>query len=504
MATANIKKITSILFILRIFRMSLSMVTLIFSAKYFGVSMERDVWILVTTFLITVCSAVWGPINETFRAKFVFIKEQEGEASALQKTLSLLGFIIGMTLLISLLILLFLYPITSFIVQHPTGESSRLFVSLLLLMLPTFLINELTNIGISILNAYEIYYVPEVVGATSSFLNVFIIVCFAPVIGIYSLAVAQYVAIVILLLVVVWKIYSLRIFHLRNLFKFRFSHISGYLLFALPFFFPYFVGQCNFLTEKWLAGVLGEGNISSLDYARQFTVVLQNVLSSILTTVMVPMLAKAYAQKDIKGFERITKENLTVCFAILGLSIPVLFGAASPLCEFFFLHGKVTTEALGVITILTRMYAVAFIGVLLYLVMGCTLLASDKGKHYALWGVLTQILILAANFILLPVCGIYIFPISVGVAHLLAAVVMSFGVQAEIRKCLFGSVVKYSMVVVALSVCTFFFSHLHIGTTSFVSLVCNVLFLIPLFLLMAKWLDLDIKAYYNKLLQKIK
>lgn len=504
MAAANIKKITSILFILRIFRMSISMVALIFSAKYFGVSMERDVWILVTTFLVTLCSAIWGPINETFRAKFVFIKEQEGEVNAIQKTLSLLSFIVSVTLLISLFILLFLHPITSFIVHNPTEESAHLFVSLLLLMLPTFLINELTDIGISVLNAYEIYYVPEMVGALSSLLNILIIVFLAPLIGIYSLAVSQYAAIIILLSVILWKIHHLHIFHWRNLFKFRFRHISGYLLFALPFFFPYFIGQCNFLTEKWLAGMLGEGNISSLDYARQFTKVLQNVLSSILTTVMVPMLAKAYAQKDMKVFERTTKDNLTVCFAILGLAIPILFGATSPLCEFFFLRGKVSSEALILITTLTRMYAVAFIGVLLYLVFGCTLLASDKGKRYALWGVLTQIIVLGANFLLLPLCGIYIFPISLGVAHLFAAIIMSFDIEVEIRKRLFVSIIKYCTAVVFLSVCTLFFSKLNIGTIAFVSLVCDTLFLIVLFLVVAKWFDLDVKTYYYKLFKKIK
>lgn len=143
----------------------MSVVTLIFSAKYFGVSIERDVWILVTTFLVTVCSAVWGPINETFRAKFIFIREQEGEQIALRKTVSLMGFIVAVTVLISICILISLHLITSVIVQHPTDESSKLFMSLLLIMLPTFLMNELINIGISILNAYEVYYVPEIVGA---------------------------------------------------------------------------------------------------------------------------------------------------------------------------------------------------------------------------------------------------------------------------------------------------------------------------------------------------
>ena len=48
--------------------------------------MEKDMWVLVTTFLLTVGTAIWGPINETFRAKFVFIKEQEGEAKAIMST----------------------------------------------------------------------------------------------------------------------------------------------------------------------------------------------------------------------------------------------------------------------------------------------------------------------------------------------------------------------------------------------------------------------------------
>ena len=75
----NIKKVTTYLFTLRVLRTFLSVVTLIFSAKYFGVSIERDIWILASTLLVTVNAAIWGPINETFRTKFIFIQEKEGQ-----------------------------------------------------------------------------------------------------------------------------------------------------------------------------------------------------------------------------------------------------------------------------------------------------------------------------------------------------------------------------------------------------------------------------------------
>ena len=69
--------------------------------------MERDVWLLVLAFITTINLAVWGPINETFRTKFIFLREKEGEVEALRRTASLLSFIVLGTILVSLVILLF-------------------------------------------------------------------------------------------------------------------------------------------------------------------------------------------------------------------------------------------------------------------------------------------------------------------------------------------------------------------------------------------------------------
>lgn len=500
---SNIKKITSILFILRILRMSMSVVTLIFSAKYFGVSIERDVWILATTFLVTICSAVWGPINETFRAKFIFIRKQEGEQIALQKTASLIGFIVVVTLLLSFCILIFLHPISSAIVQLPTDEGNKLFVSLLLIILPTFLINELINICISILNAYEVYYIPEIAGAISSFLNIIIIACLAPVFGIYSLAISQYAALILLLLLVFYKVKQLNVFLLSQFRHIQYKYVKAFLFFALPFFLPYFVGQCNLLVEKWLAGLLGEGIISSLDYARQFTVVLQGVFGSILTTVMIPMLAQNYTKNDNGGFNKVFSEHLVVCFTILALAVPLLYGAAQPLCEFFFLRGNVSPEALQVIVVLTRMYAVAFVGIILYLLFGNALLASNKGKLYALCGVLAQILVIAINILFIHYYNIYIFPISVGASHLISAIIMSVFLKNINSKVLYLKILKYSSIITLLTISLFVFNRtVHVSSIPFIQLVASGLLLIPLFIIVAKGLDLDIKKYIVQISHK--
>lgn len=447
----NVKKMTLYLFALRMLRIFLSIIILAFSANFFGVSIERDIWILVSTFLVSLCAAVWGPINEIFRAKFIFISEEEGKDLALEKTQSLLSFVILVTFLISLLLLFFSSEIVAFIGKNMASNSFGIFAHILLILIPTFLLNELTYLGISILNAYDVYYVPEVVGVLTGILNLLIIVWLAPFMGIYSLAVSQYVSLFILLLAIVYffKIKGINVWCKCYLIRWR--YVKCFLVFALPFFFPYFVGQCNTFIEKWIAGWLGEGNVSIVDYARQFTVVLQNVMSSVLATIMIPMLAKAYSQQRMDDFLSILKEYITISFGIVITILSFLFGAAKPFCEIFFLRGAMTVEAIDKIVILVQMYSVAFIGVLLYLILGMSLLASNKGKQYAFWGIITQLVVLAFNLVLYKKLSINIFPISLGIGHLLSAMIMGSCLEVKEKAKLFILLFQYIFLFILVS-----------------------------------------------------
>ena len=86
------KKKTSLLFIIRIIKLLVGILNLSLTAKYFGVSLEKDVWLLAISVVLFLDMAFWGPINETFRSKFIFLRSEIGEIKALQKTKSLLFF----------------------------------------------------------------------------------------------------------------------------------------------------------------------------------------------------------------------------------------------------------------------------------------------------------------------------------------------------------------------------------------------------------------------------
>jgi putative peptidoglycan lipid II flippase len=502
MSQSNIKKTTFYLFILRLFRMSISIVTLPLTAKYFGVSIERDAWILITTLFSTVGLALWGPIDETFRTKFVFLKEKEGEEVALSRAVSLVGFTFLVTIAISLLIFIFTEPIANALDATGSPQKLSLIISLMWIMLPTLLINQVTSISISVLNAYDVYYLPEFAGTIASVCNLLFIIFLAPIVGIYSLAVSQYVAILLLFIAVIIYLRK-QSFKIRTFWVIYWDDVKIFLLFALPFFFPYFVGQINQLAEKWIANSLGDGSVSALDYARQFSMLLQGVISSVLTTVMVPMLAKSFAQKDTVGFANIIKENFTTCFVIMCLTVPVLIGSATPLCKFFFEHGKVSSASLLLIINLMRFYGLALVGIILYVIFGLILLASNKGKIYAFWGILAQVVVLFFNITLVHRWGIYVFPISMGIGHLLTACILCYFNNIDDKWSIFKRIVKYTTVLLFISAVLYFINLKPISDLAIVELLLNALVLLVLFVAFSKFLDISIVTYGKKIISKL-
>ena len=455
--TQNVKKVSIYLFGLRLIRTAISIITVSLSAKYFGIGIERDVWLLVLAFITTINLAVWGPINETFRTKFIFLREKEGEIEALRRTASLLSFIVLGTILVSLVILLFPEQLMAVIAPSVSGEGTRLFVKMLYFLVPTFLINQLVTIGTSILNAYESFYVPEIVNFFSGILNVLCLLLLAPVIGINSLVVSIYLSSILLLIVLILCIRKKRI-RIRIPILFSWEAVKPFVFFSIPFFIPYFVSQCNAILEKSLSNLMGTGIVSTIDYARRFTEILLSVFLSVLSSVLVPVLSKYYSGQDYSGFYSVFKQYVQVVFLLLSLTIPLLIGAALPIDTFFYFRGEVTMDTVNNIALLTQFYGIAFISVAFYLFFGLTLLAQNRGKKYAVFGALAQVIMIVFDLAFYRILGIYTFSIALFISHTLMAIVMYLNLDIQNKKGMTFYILRYMLLLVLLIIVQVMFS----------------------------------------------
>lgn len=496
-------KKTIFLFLLRILRMLITVITVPVSAHYFGVSMERDMWVLVLALTTNILMAVWGPLNEVFRTKFIFLAEQEGKEVAIRKSASLVGFVFCGTIFLIVLLTLFSETITSFIVDESIIGSYDTFLKLFLLLLPSMLINQITNIGICILNAFEVYYLPEITGVFTGLLNILFLVFLTPFLGIYTLVISTYIGISALLFVILYHLRKKRICIWTNILNFRWHEVKIFLVFALPFFFPYFVGQVNGFGEKYLSSLMGNGMVSTLDYSRQFSTIMQSVLSSVLTTIMVPTLAKEFINQRMDSFVGIIKQNLSTSFLISAIALGFMCGATEPLCDYFFNRGMVTDDTLKIIENLVRCFGVSFLGILMYLIFGMSLLASGKTKAYATIGVATQIIVLATNISLYTIVGVYVFPITTGIIHFCSGLTMLFLLKIEKRKQLLiyylQSVFFVLLFVFILALVNKYISR----NTSLLSLVLNGICIASFLPILATALGLNVKRFIKEKTSKL-
>lgn len=498
----NLRKISTYLFGLRLLRTGISVITLVLAAKFFGISIGRDAWILVSAFIATVNSAVWGPINETFRTKFIFIREQEGEQVALKKASELLLMMIFVTLLISIFLFLFRYPLMNIVAPSLVTEHSAIFVKMLLLLLPTFVINQMTSIGISVLNAYNYFYIPEIVGFFSGIANLICIMSLAPIIGIYSLVVSQYISIVFLLIVIIYYIKTRQIGIRLHSFKIKWKNVWPFILFALPFFLPYFAGQCSGLLERSLANYMGDGVVSMLDYSKKFTDILQSVLSGILASVMVPVLALHFSKSHFEDFRLDLKQNIQVVFIILCLTVPILVGASMPLCKFLYLRGDMTLPVVEEIAMITRLYGISFIGVAFYLLFGLALLAQNEGKKYALYGMVAQIGMIVINLLLFRYMGVYTFALSLFVTHLGTAIWMLKLIKLDIRSEIYNYFIKCFMFLLLLIILLTGLNVLLENVIPFYSLIISGITLGVLLVSLGGMFGFNVWAYLRNLINK--
>lgn len=436
------------MFLLRFVQVALSVVSLSFVAKYFGITLDRDTWLISLNCIMVVDLALWGPINQTFRAKFVLLKEEVGETHILDRTRSLLV-VVGVVSLFVVTIMMF-FPTAISRLLAPTYEDERLrMLSVMLTAIaPSLLVNQFCQIGTSILNAYESFFIPEISQLITTVFNILCVVFLAPKIGINALLISYYIGLSVLLLLLVIQLHRRRIPLFQRLTKIKLRDFYPFFLYALPFFVPFFFIQVNLVIEKSLANLLGDGMVSILDYSRKFVDMPMNVLTSVLLTMLVPVLSTRFARSDIAGFLQEFKQVYQLGLLVVTALISFFLSSSTELISaILFNEHQMDEETVGYISDLSRYYAWTTLANFFYIIFGLALLASGKGKIYATFGVIAQIIVILINLVWYKHFGSYTFPVSFMIAHGVAAVILFFYFPA-VRHSLYPITAKYLIVLV--------------------------------------------------------
>ncbi len=431
------------LFSLRIVKALVLIVSLSLSAKLFGIKIERDIWILAYNCILIIDLAIWGPINETFRAKFIFIKEKEGDEVAVRGLNDLLLVTSAVTILVFLLFIFFPEIPSQILAPLYSENELRALKLMLQILAPSLLINQITQLLISVLNAYNIFFVPEYAGFASSIANVLCLYFIAPYVGIYSLAISYYFSLLVLFLLLIYQIKKSKIPVGINFSANKIQGIKPYVLFALPFYVPYMGGQLNALIEKSIGSLIAVGIVSSIDYARKFIDIPLSTLMSVLTTILVPLLSEKFVNNKENEFIQELKNNIQLGLIVLGLLICFIIVGGEEIVNILYGgNGRISKDKVLVIYNLAICYSISSISIYMYTVFGLAHLCMQRGKVYAVWGLIAQIAMIVLNVTNYKTLGIYIFPFTLFTAHIIAGLGMRLSFKVTFKD-IDHSLIKY-------------------------------------------------------------
>jgi len=462
-----LQKKTSFLILIRILKLLIGILSLSISAKYFGVSIQKDIWVLTISLITILDTAIWGPINETFRAKFVQIKIHQGENYALETTKSML---IYTTLFSTALVFVIMFNpnfFASLISQSYNSEQRIKLINMLLITAPVLLITQLNSIFTSILNAYESYIVPEISGFISSVINLIILIFFSRKIGISALVMSNYISILLLFLLLILEFKKRKILIFKNISNFHFKHFKLYFLFALPFFIPYFFGQVSILVEKTLAGTLGTGQVSSIDYSRKIPDILTTVLTGVLMTILVPVLSTNYTEIKIDEFKKNFLQVFQFGMLFITVNISIFTSSSNDIISLLFKTGKISINSLNEISNLTMFFSWTTFSVFIYYMFGIVLLVTNRSKSYAVFGTIAQLITMILNILLLTQLKIYVFPFSMFISHLMIGIIMFFKFPS-IDNLLYKTFIKYFLLLLCTTTFVYLVNHFFSGSSNYI------------------------------------
>lgn len=443
--------------------MAFSVVGLSLTAKYFGISVDRDMWLIGLNCILVINLAIWGPINETFRAKFVLLRAELGEEQMMAKARALMMAAGTIGVILVGAVMLLRYPIASLLAPAYGELQVRALGTMLLIIAPSLMLDQFNNLCISILNAYHSFFAPEISNGIAALANIVAMVVLAPYIGIYALAVSYYVGLVLMSVLVIRELVVRKVPIFQRLFEIRFGDAMPFFNYALPFFVPYFFIQMNLLIEKSIGNVLGDGIVSILDYARKFVDIPVNALTSVLLTILVPILSGHFGKRNKDGFMHDFRQVYQLGFLIIALLIAVFMSSSVEMISIILYRGEhLSMTTISKISQLSVYYAWTAYVNFFYIIFGVALLSTNRGRIYAFWGTAAQLVMIGLNFAFYQTLGPSVFPLSFIVAHTAAAFAL-FGRFPFPKRDLVVVTLRYSLVLIILVVTVFFMNGRTLG-----------------------------------------
>lgn len=374
-------------------------------AYYFGAGGKTDAFFMAqSTSELLGKILMGGSVTAVFIPLFVHRLTHGKEQEAWNLGLNIVNIMGCLYLVLIACIWIFSGTFIHLIAPGFSGETYTLTVSLLKILLPSFLFLFLVEFATSMLHSFKEFTLPATMRLVQPLISILSILLLVRSIGIYALAIGIVAGAMAQLAILVWGLVR-RGMRYRFFINVKDPVLKDVVRLVYPFLFSILMTQGAGIVYRVLVSTLEEGSLSALKYAEKITQLITIVFLNSVTLVIYPLLSEKASLKDGDGMRE-----------TIGSSIRLVFFATLPLILAIALLRKDIVSFLYQRGSFSEQDALFTSVALLYLVLGLTttgissifghaVLALQKTKAAVAITIASQVVAIALFILLVPYMG---------------------------------------------------------------------------------------------------
>ena len=209
-------------------------------------------------------------------------------------------------------------------------------------------------------------------------------------------------------------------------------YVRDLCVLSFPIFVSQILIQLNIIVDKNFSSQIGEGIVTSLDYAHKIANLLVGTIVPSIATVLYPKLTKEIAEHQNEAFCDTLTKGLRISAWV---SFPMMVGTillARPIIHVLFLRGNYSLESVDITVEALIFYAIGMLPIgLIYILNNCFFAMKDT-KTPLFCGAIAMISNIVLNFVLIESLSYKGLAIATSASNYINVVLYLFGIRKKI------------------------------------------------------------------------
>lgn len=430
----NIIKTFAFMFSAMFLAKILGLVRNIVFANFYGTGFEATAFFTASRIPLQLLDITLGAaISSTFIPVFNEFMQKHGKERAVVFANNFLNVIIVISLVLSILGMIFAGPIVNLIAPELDAQTMNLTISLSRILFPVLLFTAVAYVFVGFLQSLDEFNIPAIISVASNGILILYLLVFNNKFGVEGAAIAMLIGwgtqFLVQLPTAIKKgfKYKLKI-------DFKDEGLKKVVKLALPILISSWVQPINNIVNLRLASGLEDGQaVSAIEYAYTLYLIVVGVFSYTLSNIIFPSLSKLSADEQKDEFRDVIKKSIKISmFFIIPMAIGIGF-LSENIIRLIYERGEFTAYSTMLTSNALKFYAIGMIGYGIMEVLNKAFYAMQDSKTPMIISGIAIIMNVTLSVLFVNYMGYVGLPLAASLTSILTSVIMLWRVNKKTK-----------------------------------------------------------------------